>query len=203
VRRLAVGFALLALGGCGGNEQRPYFASEPPIDPGCLPAGREGSLSFRACYHSSPASGPPPPSERHGSLEVSKNAGPWRRLAVPHPLGAKPGEPAAGHWEWAAVSPDGKWLLAQWTAECEVPIAFFVPADGGDAIPVGHDRYGPATSKALGWTRDGRGIVELPGLSCGSTIRRPGTYVLRPHGKPQYWQPVDRLTRSTAARDGP
>jgi hypothetical protein len=203
VRTLALAVAVLVFAGCG-DEDKPYFAAGPPMDPNCQDAGRAGARVFRACYRPQ-LTGQPAPSagERHGRLEVSEANGPWRRLKVPHPLGAKPGRPAAGHWDWAAVSPDGKWLLAQWTAECEVPVAFLVPARGGDAVPVARDRYGASTSKALGWTRDGRAIIELPGLSCGSTSQRPGTYVLRPGGKPVYWRPIDEVGRSTRARAGP
>jgi hypothetical protein len=196
-----VAAGVLLLSGCG--EERPYFADEPPIDRNCQEAGRAGTRVYRACYEPQHAVQTNPLPKRHGRLEVSESNGPWRRLNIPHPLGAKPSRRAAGHWDWAAVSPNGDWLLAQWTAECEVPIAFLVPARGGDAVPITRDRYGPATSKALGWTRDGRAIVELPGLACGSTTPRAGTYVLRPGGKLVYWRPIDELGRSTMPRAGP
>jgi hypothetical protein len=203
VRTLTLVARALPLAGCG-TEDEPYLAAGPPIDANCRDAGRAGGRVFRACYKPRLAGQPEPAAtERHGKLQVSEANGPWRTLTVPHPLGAKPGQPSAGHWDFGAVSPDGEWLLAQWTAECEVPIAFLVPARGGDAVPVARDRYGPSTSKALGWTRDGRAIVELPGFSCGSTSQRPGTYVLRPGGKPEYWRPLDALGRSTRPRAGP
>ena len=194
--------AVLVLAGCGG-EERPYLAAGPPLDPNCQDAGRSGRSAFRVCYRPQLSRQAPAAAERHGRLQVSEANEPWRTIEVPHPLGVKLGQPAAGHWDWAAVSPDGEWLLAQWTAECEVPIAFLVPLGGGKAVPVARDRYGPATSKALGWTRDGRAIVELPGLSCGSTSQRPGTYVLRPHGKLVYWRPIDEVGHSTRPRAGP
>jgi hypothetical protein len=193
---------VLVLAGCGG-EERPYLAAGPPLDPNCQDAGRSGTSAFRVCYRPQLSGQAPAAAERHGRLQVSEANGPWRTIEVPHRLGVKLGQPAAGHWDWAAVSPNGEWLLAQWTAECEVPIAFLVPARGGTAVPVSRDRYGPATSKALGWTRDGSAIVELPGLSCGSTSQRPGTYVLRPHGKLVYWRPIDEVGRSTRPRAGP
>lgn len=199
MRAPAVALLALVLAGCGA-EEKPFFAPGPPIDPNCADAGRAGNRVYRTCYRppTTAAAG-----ERHGRLEVSVANGPWRRLRVPHPLGADPSGPAGGHWDWAAVSPEGTWLLAQWTAECEVPIAFLVPAAGGKARPAARDRQGPATSKALGWTGDGRAIVEFPGLSCGSTSQRVGTYVLRPGGEPEYWRPIDDLGRSLRARPGP
>ena len=201
MRALVLAAAVLLLAGCG--EERPYLAAGPPLDPNCQDAGRAGQSAFRVCYRPLLSRQVRSAAERHGRLQVSQANGPWQTLKVPHPHGAKPGRPAGGHWDWAAVSPDGKWLVAQWTAECEVPIAFLVPAGGGKALPVASDRNGPATSKALGWTRDGRAIVELPGLSCGTTSQRPGTYVLRPRGKPVYWRPIDAFGRSTQPRAGP
>ena len=201
MRGLVLAAAVLVLAGCG--EERPYLAAGPPLDPNCRDAGRAGASAFRVCYRPQLSGQAPAAAESHGRLQVSEANGPWRTLKVPHPLGANQRQPAAGHWDWAAVSPDGEWLVAQWTAECEVPVAFLVPVGGGKAVPVARDRYGPATSKALGWTRDGRAIVELPGLSCGSTSQRPGTYVLRPHGKPVYWHPIDAVGRSTRPRAGP
>jgi hypothetical protein len=35
-----------------------------------------------------------------------------------------------GHWRSVERSPDGRTLLLQWTAECEVPVAYFAQADG-------------------------------------------------------------------------
>ena len=34
-----------------------------------------------------------------------------------------------GSWYSALPSPDGGTLLAQWTGECEIPFAYFVPLD--------------------------------------------------------------------------
>lgn len=195
--RAAVAAAVVVLAACGG-EERPYLAAGPTFDRWCEPAGQSGGRTYRACYEPTLADDPPPTrAKRHGRLDVWEADGPWRRLEVPHPLGAKPAVPAGGHWEWAAVSPDGEWLLAQWTAECEVPIAFFVPARGGRPLPVAKDRYGPATSHAIGWTADGRAIVAIPNLSCGATPSRPGTYLVRPREEPKYWRPLREISRST------
>jgi hypothetical protein len=56
----------------------------------------------------------------------------------------------------------GDTLLVQWTAECEVPFAFFVPARGGTPRLVTGERSlrnAPA-SIAHGWTTSGQAIIE-------------------------------------------
>ncbi len=86
----------------------------------------------------------------------------------------------AGHWAWAALSPDGTTILAQWSAECEVPIAFLVEAAGGKPLSVtGEDDWAKSPeSIALGWTVDGRAIVFLPkGPACGTGAASPGIYL--------------------------
>ena len=99
------------------------------------------------------------------------------------------GQPVIGHWRWVAESPDAGTLLAQWSAACEVPIAFFVPAAGGKPRPVARDRYGPAASTALGWTTDGRAIVELEALACAGKAERPGVYLIAPDtGERDFWK---------------
>jgi hypothetical protein len=97
-----------------------------------------------------------------------------RVLAIRSPTTAP-----AGHWSWAAVSPDGTALLAQWTAECEVPVAFFITLkDGSPSVVTGeNDWIDSPVSVALGWTTDGRAIVFLPeGPACGTGVRKAGVY---------------------------
>jgi len=67
------------------------------------------------------------------------------------------------HWSGGFVSPDGRTLLAQWTAECEVPFAFFAPAKGGKPrLVAGEQKIDDASpSVAHGWTRDSDAIVEV------------------------------------------
>jgi hypothetical protein len=85
-----------------------------------------------------------------------------------------------GSWIWAAASPDGKTILAQWSGECEVPQAFLLDADGGSPRAIAPM---DATSTALGWSTDGRAIVFLPKLpGCGSDWK-PGTYLVSADGK--------------------
>ena len=95
------------------------------------------------------------------------------RLSALH-IGKPPGS-KFGHWVTAFLSPDRKTLLAQWSAECEVPIAYFVPARGGvpRALTEENDE-----SLAHGWTSDGRAIVEFPHGPCGGGASRPGLYLV-------------------------
>jgi hypothetical protein len=98
-----------------------------------------------------------------------------RRLEVKHPFGMTSAGTLHGWWIWAAASPDGKTILAQFSGECEVPMAFFVAATGGAPRSVsGSYTFSdpPEDSKALGWTTDGRAIVFIPAQpGCGSTDR--------------------------------
>jgi hypothetical protein len=87
-----------------------------------------------------------------------------------------------GHWADAWLSPDGRTLLAQWSAECEIPIAFFVDAERGSMRPVtGEQRWAKAPeSIALGWAADGRARVRLTKGYCGGTKHPPGVYLVDP-----------------------
>lgn len=85
-----------------------------------------------------------------------------------------------GHWVTAYLSPDRKTLLAQWSAECEVPVAYFVPARGGTPRPVA---AAGTESVAQGWAPDGRAIVDFPKGACGSGLDRPGLYLVSLDGK--------------------
>jgi hypothetical protein len=81
-----------------------------------------------------------------------------------------------GHWSGVRLAPDGRTLLAQWSAECETPQVFLVTRGTGRTRRLG----GAADeSIALGWTRDGRALVHFPTGVCGSTYRSgPGVYAV-------------------------
>jgi hypothetical protein len=103
-----------------------------------------------------------------------------------------------GHWLWAAASPDGKTILADWTGECEVPQTFMIDVAQGKPRPV----TGPG-SEAYGWTTDGRAIVGRradPGCSDGSA---PGLYLVTSQGEATLvGKAVPRtLQRTIGARD--
>jgi hypothetical protein len=97
----------------------------------------------------------------------------------------------AGHWAGAYPSPDGKVLLAQRSAECEVPIAFFVRGRAGVPKPVlGKSLRDAPVSVADG--QDGRAIVEFPAAACGSGVHKPGIYFVSLDGSKTLVQPQRR-----------
>jgi hypothetical protein len=100
---------------------------------------------------------------------------------------AYPYEGPAGHWSGGFLSPDGDTLLAQWTAECEVPYAFFVPVSGGTPRPVTGERSieDASPSIAHGWTQSGEAIIEvIPGCSEGRPDAQTEIWLLSPkYGK--------------------
>jgi hypothetical protein len=103
-------------------------------------------------------------------------------LPIEHPPGSK-----VGHWVTAYLSPNNKTLLAQWSAECEEPQAFFVASAGGVPRSLA-DRSD--VSIAHGWTSDGRAIVEFPRGTCGGTASRPGMYLVSLDGTRQFVAPA-------------
>jgi len=77
-----------------------------------------------------------------------------------------PNIPPAGHWAGVRLSPDGRTLLGQWSAECETPQVFLVTRRTGSVRRPG----GAAdNSIALGWTSDGRALLHFPTGVCGGT----------------------------------
>jgi hypothetical protein len=63
-----------------------------------------------------------------------------------------------GHWVWAARSPSGKAILAQWSAECEIPVAYILM--NGELKAFGRE------SVALGWLATGEAVVYFPNGPC-------------------------------------
>lgn len=88
----------------------------------------------------------------------------------------------AGHWADAVPSPDGRWILGQWSGECEAPQAFLLPAAGGVTRALGIDAAAGAApaSQHLGWTPDGRILAMYPAASCGEVAEQPGVYLEDP-----------------------
>jgi hypothetical protein len=103
----------------------------------------------------------------------------------PPPGGIVEGAPA-GSWRWAIPSPDGSTMLAQWSGECEVPVAFFVdPATGRmREVTGGRGLRDAPESTGFGWSADGRAVVALWNAVCGRGFDQPGVYLFdRPgHG---------------------
>ncbi len=111
-----------------------------------------------------------------------------RKTLVAAPVHPPRGTPVVGHWVTAELSPDGRTVLGLWTAECETPLTFLISRPSGHARPVSRDRYGPAVSIALGWTRSGEAVVYLPAGGCsGNSGGTAGVY---------YVNPVARLRRA-------
>jgi hypothetical protein len=103
--------------------------------------------------------------------------------ALPQPNGSVISGSPSGEWEWAALSSDGDAVLAQWSGfvfgSCRTSAAYVMPVEGGTPTPIA----GPApitnrlTSFAMGWTRNDRALVFVPGGGCaGPESARSGVY---------------------------
>jgi hypothetical protein len=183
VRLAALALLVTTVSGCGAQttaapDQAPTETadaaiSEPSprlIGPHCLRVGESPDGLIRLC----------PYAEDHGRFVLGKRPT-ARELEIQSPTTVP-----SGHWTWAAISPDGSSLLAQWTAECEVPVAFFVSLESGSPSVVtgGRDWADSPESFALGWTTDGKAIVFLPeGPSCGTGAKRAGVYIYDDEGE--------------------
>jgi hypothetical protein len=105
---------------------------------------------------------------------------PWSRRARPSTIylrGRKVLSRRAGYWRSVELSPDRKTLLLQWSGECESQTAYLARADGSGLRPVA------AESVALGWTRTGRAVLDLPRGACAGNTRRPGIYLVDPQSR--------------------
>jgi hypothetical protein len=138
--------------------------------------GKRGAATYLLCFH--------PNRSEHGTFFV-RRAGTTKRIDIRAP-GAAPTAAAAGrvgHWAWAALSPDGKTFVAQWSAECEVPIGFFVSVGEKPRPVTGEADWAKSPeSTVYGWTTDGRAIVRISKSVCG-TRGGPGVYAISPSGR--------------------
>jgi len=152
-RAAAVGASLLVLAGCGSTRTRTVTKIEQ-----CNGIAADLAFHYAIC----------------GNRFVRDG----KTLAIRTPPGAK-----VGHWTKAYLSPDGKTFLAQWSAECEVPFTFLVPARGGvPRVVTGNADWTKAPqSTADGWTEDGRAIVEITRGDCGKPSSR-GLYLVAQDG---------------------
>jgi hypothetical protein len=163
-------FLAAVLPGCGGNdvaarEDDLPAAEGKKLGPECGPVGDTDAGRVHLCYR--------PGAQDRGRFVVIGTDEPPRTLSVEPPT-------PIGHWRWAAVSPDGATILAEWSAECEVPIAFLIPAAGGRPRPA---FTSDAASQAFGWTVDGRAIVSLlTRTPCSGRVLKPGLYLVPPGG---------------------
>lgn len=114
-----------------------------------------------------------------GSSSADK-AGPTARHGDSSSVVVKP-VASAGHWVKLVLSPDTKTWLGQWSGECEVQTAYFVPAHGGKARSVtGH---ASDESLVLGWSAGNRARILVPRAACGSQFRTPGIYLVDRQGR--------------------
>jgi hypothetical protein len=118
------------------------------------------------------------------TIEIESAGAPRRVLAKPPFPAPAPGIGPIGHWESAELSPDGRTVLAQWSAECEIPIAFLIPVADGKPRPVAGTLRDHPESIGLGWSPDGLAVVSLPSLACGKGYDGPGIYLVTADGKP-------------------
>lgn len=145
----------------------PADRSDAP--PGCESAATAGGVRVALCGGEA---------QRRQRVESISPTGDQRVLAV-----APQGSYGRGSWRSAMPSPDGRWVLATWSGECEIPTAFLLPATGDEpAITVdGRAAFaGAAESVGIGWAPDGRAIVQLGTGLCGSAADQPGVHLVEP-----------------------
>ena len=66
-----------------------------------------------------------------------------------------------GHWVMGVPSSSGRWVLAQWSGECEVPTAYLINARTEHITDIGDRASGLLPeSIALGWLSDKRALVH-------------------------------------------
>jgi len=174
--------AVATLAGCGGEEQRAETKVRVTVGPPqrCTAAH---ARDFRLCSYAGRGAPTTP-----ATIQRRDETG-WRIL-VAGPPGTVHDGMQIGHWRDAWLSPDGRTLLAQWSAECEVPIAFFVDARTRRMrVVTGEKKWSNAPeSIALGWASDGRARVRFPKGVCGRGASEPGDYLIDPE--------TGRLTRA-------
>jgi hypothetical protein len=107
---------------------------------------------------------------------VMYDEGPKPSLPPPTGVVGPDGE-VAGRWRYAVESSSGA-ILAQWSGECEVPMAYWIDDRGTEELVTGGSDISMAPeSLGLGWTANGRAVVFLPKGACGSGAGSPGIYL--------------------------
>ena len=96
-------------------------------------------------------------------------------------------EEVIGHWRWAIPAPDSQHALAQWSGECEVPLAMLVDLRNGEVSPAIGERgaqwTATPTSYGVGWLPDGRAVVHVIQSECGISAREGGVYLVSPNDR--------------------
>jgi hypothetical protein len=141
----------------------------------CQVVGSDRGTTYALCFR--------PNRNAHGTF-LARHGNTVRRLDVrpPGPTPSAAGAGRVGHWAWAALSPDGRMFVAEWSGECEVPNGFFVRAHSAPRPVTGEADWARSPeSTVVGWTTDGRAIVRVARSSCGFG-GAPGLYVISPSG---------------------
>jgi hypothetical protein len=128
-----------------------YFEGSPPV-PGCRLTDAVIRRELWACKRTVRMAVFGPPGVRPSLRTVARAPGP------------------IGHWVWAGFAPGGRAILAQWSAECEVPVAYLVA--GWRMRPYG------AESVALGWLPSGAAVIHFPNGPCAGSDRPRGIYAV-------------------------
>lgn len=147
------------------------FAEGDPAEapPGCDTAAGAGGVRVALCGGTE--------QQRSRIMQVAPNG--ESTLVAEAPPGA-----GGGHWRWAVPSPDGRWLLAQWSGECEIPSAWLVALQGGrlHSVDGASTLEDAAMSTGVSWASDGTAVVQFHGEGCGQSSERPGVYRVEPEG---------------------
>lgn len=144
-------------------------ADRSEVPPGCQAASTGGGVRVALCGGEE---------QQPQRIESVTPAGDQRVIAEP-----PDGSNGLGHWRTAIPSPDGRWILATWSGECESLTAFLIPSRGGEPATTIDGRAGLADaveSSGVGWAADGRAIVELGTGVCGAAADEPGVHLLDP-----------------------
>ena len=196
---IAAPLLLIVACGCDGKDRLAAVARSPsarwrPHD--CQQVGRHGATMYLLCFRIN--------RNEHGTF-IAKRGSDERILAIrkPGPTPTATDAGRVGHWDWAALSPDGSTFLGQWSSECEIPIAFFARLDGTSVLPVTGEKDWARSpvSIAYGWTTDGRAIVRLPRNICaGIPSKRAGVYLISMAGWRLRIHPPHVIRKSTRPR---
>jgi hypothetical protein len=158
----------LVAGGCGGTDPAP------PVS-----ASRASASVPRECKQSASPSivvcGYPIVESKRPSTIWLRGGGRLRRIGGPARIAMAgiPPKPVKNAWPagfWVPDrlfrSPDGRWLLGQWSGECETQTAYVIEVATGKVRAIFDTKVRGITatneSTAHGWTADGRARVRLP-----------------------------------------
>ena len=141
---------------------------------GCETFVRRGQQRFMLC----PAS----PRDVGEAIAIKVESTGVTRAVAGIPPHGRPPPFHAGSWYEAYLSPDGGTVLALWSAECEVPTAFFVSTRSGRMRAVSGERDWRKAPESipLGWSEAGWAAVDFLGGGCGNGYKVPGVYLIEP-----------------------